>query len=279
MKLVEIICPVCGCKAMKSKAEVTRRTKIGNRIYCSKECANKGAGKTRKIFEEYETVCGICTTTFITSDCKHGKKFCSQRCANVHSQTFTDPQKVSVGMKAAWKRGDFDGLIGSNTTRGEQNIYVLKCKQCQNGFVSKTVRKTCSDECCRNLRSAQATANPNCGGETNYRKNYYKGIWMDSTWEVKIAEYLDMNEIEWVRSRKIMFYWTDVNDKKRRYYPDFYLPKFNAYLDPKNKFLLVKDKFKLEQVVKENNINLVYGSLEKIMNFIDTGSEIAGVIA
>lgn len=82
---------------------------------------------------------------------------------------------------------------------------------------------------------------------------------MDSSWEVNIAKWLDEKQIEWTRDRKINFLWTDKNGIKRRYYPDFYLPKLNIYIDPKNKYKLEKDKYKLNQVVKENKINLIFG--------------------
>jgi hypothetical protein len=82
---------------------------------------------------------------------------------------------------------------------------------------------------------------------------------MDSSWEVNLAKWLDNNSIEWKRDRKINFIWTDICGKKRRYYPDFYLPKYNIYLDPKNKFKLKKDEYKLSRVILENNIKLIYG--------------------
>ena len=95
---------------------------------------------------------------------------------------------------------------------------------------------------------------------------------MDSSWEVNIAKWLDSKNIQWKRDRKIIFYWTDLEGKKRRYYPDFYLPDQNLYLDPKNKYKLEKDLFKLQKVIEENNITLIFGneleiicSLEKIL--------------
>jgi len=46
---------------------------------------------------------------------------------------------------------------------------------------------------------------------------------MDSSWEVNIAKWLDINNIKWIRDRKINFIWTNINGIKRRYYSDFYL--------------------------------------------------------
>lgn len=91
---------------------------------------------------------------------------------------------------------------------------------------------------------------------------------MDSSWEVEVAKFLDEKNIKWERSRKMMFWWTDEKGSKRRYYPDFFLPEYNVYLDPKNKFLLIKDDFKLHQVIKENNISLIYGLKDHILEEI-----------
>ena len=109
-------------------------------------------------------------------------------------------------------------------------------------------------------------ANPNCGGETNYRKFKYNDIWMDSSWEVNVAKWMDENNIKWRRDRKINFKWTDMDGKLRRYYPDFYLEKYNVYLDPKNKYLIEKDTYKINQVQKENNIKVIFGLQDYVID-------------
>jgi hypothetical protein len=130
--------------------------------------------------------------------------------------------------------------------------------------------KTCSKECYSQYLSKITKANPNCGGETGYRHYKYKDVWMDSTWEVKIAKWMDDVGIKWERSRKRhMFWWTDDNSDKRRYYPDFYLPDFNVYLDPKNKYKIKQDQIKMERVIQENGIVLYWGLLENIKKELD----------
>jgi len=112
--------------------------------------------------------------------------------------------------------------------------------------------------------SKKARANPNCGGETNYRRYTYKGILMDSSWEVSLAEWMDEKGIEWVRDKSMWFSWEDKDGKTRRYHPDFYLPNYNLYLDPKNKYLQEKDAFKINQTEKSHGIRVIYGDLNKI---------------
>lgn len=80
----------------------------------------------------------------------------------------------------------------------------------------------------------------------------YKGIWFDSEWEVKVAKSLDKNNIKWVRPKE-GFVW---NDKGNKYYPDFFLEDYNIYLDPKNDYLIGKDKLKIEQAQLRNNISV-----------------------
>lgn len=69
-------------------------------------------------------------------------------------------------------------------------------------------------------------ANPNCGGST---KQYidYKGVSLDSSWELKVALSLDEHGIRWDRPKYFRL------KDGRRYTPDFYLPDFEIYLDPK----------------------------------------------
>jgi len=93
---------------------------------------------------------------------------------------------------------------------------------------------------------------------------------MDSKWEVEMAAWMDVSGIKWERSRKHhMFWWTDSDGNKRRYYPDFYLPAYNVYLDPKNKYLSKIDEYKLNQVIRENKIHLIWGLLENVKKEID----------
>lgn len=66
------------------------------------------------------------------------------------------------------------------------------------------------------------------------RKNpiFYKGVMLDSTWELRLAERLDELEIPWARPAPLE--WRDKLGRKRNYFPDFYLPETDQYLDPKN---------------------------------------------
>jgi hypothetical protein len=97
------------------------------------------------------------------------------------------------------------------------------------------------------------------GGETNYYKYKYAGVNMDSQWEVDVAIWLDSHKIVWERNKRHVFSWIDTEGESHRYYPDFYLPAHNVYLDPKNKYLIEKDRLKIETVMKTHSIKIIWG--------------------
>lgn len=91
---------------------------------------------------------------------------------------------------------------------------------------------------------------------------------MDSTWEVILAQWMDLENIKWIRSRNIFFYWTDDDGLRRKYFPDFYLPDLDIYVDTKNTYLVKKDRKKILRVKKENHIQIYAGGLTYIKRVI-----------
>lgn len=89
----------------------------------------------------------------------------------------------------------------------------------------------------------------------------HKNIILESSWEKLLAEDLDANNIKWERPNPIIY-----NDdlQIRRYYPDFYLPQYDLYLDPKNDYLQKIDAKKLRLVTEQNNINLLVLGLNEL---------------
>ena len=81
----------------------------------------------------------------------------------------------------------------------------------------------------------------------------YNGIKFDSSWEVRLAKKLDADGIKWIRPNPIVY--VDKLGLNRHYFPDFYLPDYNLYLDPKNPqaFKVQKDKIDCLQT-QYNNI-------------------------
>jgi hypothetical protein len=98
------------------------------------------------------------------------------------------------------------------------------------------------------------------GGRT-YRKTYKytmicgKEIYMDSSYEVKVAEELDKHNIRWERPSAMK--WIDEKNTEHNYHADFYLLDYNIYLDPKNDYLIKKDKDKIHRVSTQNNVTII----------------------
>jgi len=130
---------------------------------------------------------------------------------------------------------------------------ILECTYCKKKFISIKLKsghfpRLCSDECFAKMKSYNAKG---------IKKQEYNGQFFDSNWEVKIAKWLDENNIIWLRPKTAVV-WLDKNEKKHRYYADFYLQDFNVYLDPKNPYCITKQKEKLDIVEKQ--IKLIYGN-------------------
>ncbi len=101
----------------------------------------------------------------------------------------------------------------------------------------------------------------NLGGHTSKIKVYYKQldgteVFLQSSYELKVATELDENGIKWSRPNPLN--WFNINDSKtHKYYPDFYLNDYDVYLDTKNDYLIKKDEFKINEVINQNKINLI----------------------
>lgn len=275
---IELICAHTGEKFLKCKAEYDRQLKKGNNLfYKDRKTAGLALREKKRVRSKdpVERICKHCGKLFSIIPTPKSGHFCSRECQSTHNwikiksdvEKFQQVKKnFSVSALNAWE----------NIKKTQVYQYKLKLKSniekecviCKNKFTvtSTPNAQTCSKICLSKLMSIKAKANPNCGGETNYKKFIYKNQYFDSSWEVEIAKWMDENNVQWIRTKKIMFLWTDDNNEKRRYYPDFFLPKYNIYLDPKNKFLIEKDKIKIERAQKENNIIIVCGLKDYVLN-------------
>lgn len=97
------------------------------------------------------------------------------------------------------------------------------------------------------------------GGHTSKQKLYFKKndgteVYLQSSFEIRYAELLEENNIDWIRPSPLN--WIDANGEDHRYYGDFYLTEFNLYIDTKNDYLIIKDAEKIKRVTEQNNVNL-----------------------
>lgn len=232
--------------------------------YCSLHCRNISYKSLPKL------ECTMCYNIFQTKE--KGQRFCSKKCKGL---SFRNP----------------DALINKKMRRTK---YIKICKSCNKEFTCLNTKhqKYCSYKCggigritrivkiCKgcninyetHLKSKTKFCNRGCyltyRGNHNktgvYSKEYIiqkdgKEIILQSSWEYEIALWLDNNNIIWTRPNYIS-YNDGITD--RNYFPDFYLPEFDVYLDPKSPYEIKRQISKLDIV--QTLISLIYGGMEYI---------------
>ena len=106
------------------------------------------------------------------------------------------------------------------------------------------------------------------GGYTGKHSVEYKGVKLDSSYELKVAKELDDNGVIWEQPKRKLFKYYEYGCLENDYHyytPDFYLPNYNIYLDPKNDFLInninpatgYKDIDKICWVEQYNNVKII----------------------
>ena len=107
-------------------------------------------------------------------------------------------------------------------------------------------------------RSAKAKA-AGCGGYRAQagRSQKYKvtdsfgnEVILQSSYELLCSEILDNLQIKWIRPKSLKY-------DGKRYFPDFYLPEHDLYLDPKNEYLAKQDAKKIACVCEQNDVQVI----------------------
>ena len=93
----------------------------------------------------------------------------------------------------------------------------------------------------------------------------YKGILLDSSWELALAKRLDEIKIKWIRPEPLE--WIDEIGLSHNYFPDFYLVDYDIYLDPKNSHAINVQKKKLDIILNQYKNILILDTLEKCKNY------------
>lgn len=198
-------------------------------------------------------------------------RFCSSKCAHSYSTKKDKKQKK----EAICKTCKTNILVGK---RSRKDVYCKKClkergnkfsricKYCNQKYTTHSKNsKYCSNKCSRSCETFKSkmrnyAVKNKLGGHTSKNSIYYRDtngniIFLQSSYEVTVAKELDKNKIKWLRPEP--FIWEDDVGINHRYYPDFFLPKYNIYLDPKNSYLIEEHKEKISRVQKQNNVKIL----------------------
>lgn len=94
------------------------------------------------------------------------------------------------------------------------------------------------------------------------KRIFENGVWFDSRWEVAYARHLTENKIAWVRNTAHFGYIFE--GKSRRYFPDFYLPDTDEYIEIKGRER-PKDQAKWDHFPKDKVLKILrYEDLKEL---------------
>lgn len=194
-------------------------------------------------------------------------KFCGKPCKNRNSlaqhqiRCSKNPDKISTCVdgfnnkgRDAWNKGK-SGIynLSEDTKQKIRQKAIMIKDELQSRPEYEEYRKRMSS-----LAKERAV-----GGFHFRRGVFYNGVKLDSSYEVVVAESLDANNIFWERPGRFPYH--DNNGILHYYTPDFYLPEYNIYLDPKNDYLIehgqlgfdYSDKQKIDWVCNQNGIRVL----------------------
>lgn len=91
----------------------------------------------------------------------------------------------------------------------------------------------------------------NAGRSKKYKvvDTFGKPVTLQSSYELTCASILNELNIQWIRPGALKY-------SGRNYFPDFFLPEYDLYLDPKNEYRARLDYEKIESVKDQNNVKV-----------------------
>ncbi len=244
---------------LESESEILKNSlKDGKNYEEIAKCLNKTWSSVRnksnqlglKIhdFNSYkkEIVCLNCKKEFIIKNFENNK-FCSQSCSASYTnkrkiKTQETKDKISKALKLE------DRLCSNCNKIIKRNSKWGICQKC---LFKDPEYKTRQSKATKGKTGGYRKG----GGAKHHKGDYYNEIWMDSSWEIMMATRFDELKINWERNNSIFFLWVDENNMKHKYYPDFYLPKFDKYIEVKG-FWTIKIRDKMNRVIKQNSFDL-----------------------
>jgi hypothetical protein len=183
-------------------------------------------------------------------------RFCSSKC--------------SRGFSTKAKRSEINAKVSLAMSQNGNKLIEKECKKCKKMFYVRWTKREqtyCSRSCAASfnneknlIKLRESAIRTGLGGNRNrsahgwYESSIAGRVFLESSWEFEVAKELDDKQINWCRPKFLS--WEE-DGTVRKYYPDFYLTDFDIYLDPKNSYLQITDKNKIEKVMEQNHVKIV----------------------
>lgn len=147
----------------------------------------------------------------------------------------------------------------SNIWKGKHHTDIEKKK------ISEGIKKAI-------IEHPESYSSSNVNGRVKHYK--YNGFILDGKWELEVAKYLDSKNIKWEKPSKGFEY--EWNNSVHIYFPDFYLPEYNYYIEVKG-YQRDRDLYKWKAVdkliiIKEKEIKEIRNNIYDIFREVSSQS-------
>ena len=214
----------CLAREQTLRAHMTERSK--EVVKAAKE---RRTNEKTAAWQAVEHICECCGKPF-TNKIGTGR-FCSRSCANSRHHSVESRFKCSQ-TRSKVKHTDIKEFLlkkeleSNRPKRVFKDYSALFCKLCGKPIPSGRQSLYCSSDCGGfDHRGGLRTTS------TYGKQGTYAGIHCDSTYELAFLVYCLDHNIKIERNHKYFIY--EFEGKQHRYYPDFYLPNSNSYVEIK----------------------------------------------
>lgn len=185
---------------------------------------------------QYTFKCKKCSKEYVLiltkSEFKRGKyrKHCSLKCANFRIQT--EDTKLRIGNKLRQERKIvLCKFCKKEMVLPKNNTQIFCSRMCSSKYhaLDPNWHKLISDS--TKGKAGGYRKGSGCGKKCWYNSIIAGRVFLDSTYELAYAEYLDKNKIDWVKNKKEFPYI--YKNRVFNYIPDFYLLDTKEYHEVK----------------------------------------------
>ena len=208
-------------------------------------------------------------------------KFCSHACSDTYNNLKRDKGQKRTGQSLTNIKNANKKIHQNRTPEQrkliEEKIRLTKIKNGTTSSIKKYKDRFCSIcnkkigqlnkyEYCQShyLLSDEyqiSMINRRLNHQTGFVFNEYqnKNVYLMSSIEFKYVEYLKRNNTIWIKPEPLKYF---LDDRQHLYFPDFYLPTTNEYIEIKG-YMWPKDKLKMKNVLINNpliNLKIIMGN-------------------